>query len=138
MLSPCSPGGSTAAPPLGDNDSQLHAERANLHACAAVVFEFLQSKGLFAAERALRAEMDANFLQETSRSKALSRNLWQSRIEQMLDVMRPRDGESEGGSPPVVPMGLSQLGAIPLPNAAFNSKAMVTNIPLVVAIQYLQ
>ena len=57
-----------------------------MQACSSVIFDFLQSKGLFAAERALRTELEASFHREASYRKMLERNLWQSQIERMLEV----------------------------------------------------
>ena len=62
-----------------------------LDTCTAAVLEFLQSKCLFAAERALRTELEL----ETSRGapNMLTRNLWTSKLETVLgaEVPRPPD-----------------------------------------------
>ena len=88
----------------------MDAVRASLQSCASIILDFLQSKGLFAAERALRTELDANYLRQASFNEVLSRNLWQSQIELMLNVKVPRLGEDDR-SPEMLTL-LSQLDSI--------------------------
>ena len=59
-----------------------------LDTCTAAVLEFLQSKCLFAAERALRTELEL----EASRgaTNMLTRNLWTSKLEIVLGAEMPR------------------------------------------------
>ena len=59
-----------------------------LEACTATVLEFLQSKCLFAAERALRTELEL----ETQRGTPhlLARNLWTSKLENLLGCAHAR------------------------------------------------
>ena len=104
------------SPDTKEEQQKLETARANMQSCAAVVFDFLQSKGLFAAERALRTELEVNFQREASYRRLLSRNLWNSQIEKMLNVKLPRTSETSGpdGTSDSPEMGslLSRLGAI--------------------------
>ena len=84
------------SPDTKEEQQKLETARANMQSCAAVVFDFLQSKGLFAAERALRTELEVNFQREASYRRLLSRNLWNSQIEKMLNVKLPRTSETSG------------------------------------------
>ena len=92
-----------------------------LQACTAVVFDFLQSKGLFAAERALRTELEVNDREMrlcTRTNTLISRNLWQSKIERMLDVKLPKiDGGAEGVSPDMAVL-LSEISCNPVQGGA--------------------
>ena len=65
---------------------ELDIAQSALSACTAVVFDFLQSKGLFAAERALRTELEVN----SRKTHVHVRNLWQSQIERLLNVRLTR------------------------------------------------
>jgi len=63
----------------------------NLQQCALVILDFLQSKCLFAVERALRLEleMDANCKISDNSSSVERRNLWTSKLENLLDAVIP-------------------------------------------------
>ena len=71
-------------PPAGD---------AGLQECAGVILEFLQSKCLFAVERALRLELElganSSLAADVEASKLTARNLWTSKLEEMLGVSAP-------------------------------------------------
>ena len=97
---------STAIEDLVHPESTGIAERA-FESCTAVVLDFLQSKGLFAAERALRTELEVNY-HRSSHNKLIARNLWQSQIECMLEVKLPK---TDGGARDVALL-LSQVSSI--------------------------
>ena len=69
--------------------------KAQIQGCASVILDFLQSKCLFTAERALRSELDVLLKRNvTSDAKLLARNLWYSRLEKLVDgegIMRTGD-----------------------------------------------
>ena len=99
---------------FADDARRLEAARTSLQACSSVIFDFLQSKGLFAAERALRTELEASFHREASYRKVLERNLWQSQIERMLEVKLPRACDcADADVEPEMSVMLSQIDAIP-------------------------
>ena len=83
--------------------------KADLSACSAVIFDFLQSKGLFAAERALRTELQMTMRDGSART-VVSRNLWHSRLEKLLHMRLPQRSEGEG-SPELATL-LSQVGRL--------------------------
>jgi len=64
-----------------------------LSECASVILDFLQSKCLFAVERALRLELelgaDSLLAPDVDNGKIANRNLWTSKLEQLLDVAVP-------------------------------------------------
>ena len=59
------------------------ASRPRGELCTQAVIEFLQSKCLFAAERALRTELELES-QRTQGSNIIERNLWTSKLEKVL------------------------------------------------------
>ena len=63
-----------------------------MEAAAEVILEFLQSKCLLSAERALRTELELVLQREDA---LLARNLWTSRLEELLNTELPRRVESE-------------------------------------------
>ena len=75
--------------------------------CIQHVMEFLQSKCLFAAERALRTELELEL--QRGPELLLSRNLYSSRLEAALDAQVPRRPIEEPAS--------SILDMTPLPEA---------------------
>ena len=87
-----------------------------LDTCTAAVLEFLQSKCLFAAERALRTELEL----ETSRGAAnmLTRNLWTSKLETVLgaEVPRPPDEPKAAEIRDLTPIEASAMGSSLDPN----------------------
>jgi hypothetical protein len=93
-------------------DLARHAEaKSQLAACTAVIYDFLQSKGLFSAERALRMEIELNYHREASYRNVIARNLWQSKLENMLGVHLPRGGGGGDDSPDMAVL-LSQVGSV--------------------------
>ena len=93
-----------------------------MQTCANVIFDFLQSKCLVSAERALRTELELMYQRNvTNDGSLISRNLWQSRLEGMLDAPVPRgaDAEEERDRSDSPQMGvlLSQIGSLPLPGS---------------------
>jgi len=71
------------------------ASTEQLDACTAAVLEFLQSKCLFAAERALRTELE---LASRGTADMLTRNLWTSKLETILGAEVPRQPDSPKAS----------------------------------------
>lgn len=90
-----------------------------LDTCTAAVLEFLQSKCLFAAERALRTELEL----ETSRGaeSMLTRNLWTSKLEAVLGAEVPRPPDEPKAAEirdltPVEPLDATAMGSSLDPN----------------------
>ena len=115
-------GGPINPNPLSDADvERLEEAKKALSSCTNLIFDFLQSKGLFSAEKALRTELALNYEREISFQRVVSRNLWHSNLEKLLDVKLPRamgeDGEGAGEEGEMVVM-LSQVGQIPNPSGA--------------------
>lgn len=74
--------------------SSSSSSNEQLELCTQAVIEFLQSKCLFAAERALRTELELES-QRTQGSNIIERNLWTSKLEKVLGVEVPRRPEEE-------------------------------------------
>ena len=99
---------------------QQSVAKANMHLCANVICDFLQSKCLVAAERALRTELELLYHRSAdSDGSLMRRNLWHSRLEKMLDARVPRssDADTDGSESPQMGMLLSQIGALTTPSA---------------------
>ena len=83
-----------------------------MQSCTSVVLDFLQSKCLFAVERALRLELelaaDGSLLQKED-GHFEARNLWTSQLEQLMGVLMPL--RKEEGS--VAVADLTPLSATP-------------------------
>ena len=82
-----------------DGIAKLH-----LQSCALIILDFLQSKCLFSAERALRAELELVYQRGATDQKLIARNLWSSRLEKLLHAVLPRSetdalGDSENCDP---------------------------------------
>ena len=84
--------------------------------CVAAVMEFLQSKCLFAAERALRNELEIEV--QRGPELLLSRNLYSSRLEAALGAHVPRRAIEEPAS--------EILDMTPLPEAVAATDAHKT------------
>ena len=97
---------------------QYLAAVGNMQACANVICDFLQSKCLVSAERALRAELELMLQRSaTNDGNFMRRNLWQSRLEKLLDVRLPSSAaDMDHDESPQVGMLLSQVGALPTPS----------------------
>lgn len=97
---------------LSATDVLRHEQtKVQLSQCTAIVFDFLQSKGLFTTERALRTELELGYQREASLRSVLARNLWHSKLEKMLHVKLPRSGE--GDCSPEMAVLLSEAMRVP-------------------------
>ena len=76
----------------GEQQRKPAASANEMEAAAEVILEFLQSKCLLSAERALRTELELVLQREDA---LLARNLWTSRLEELLNTELPRRVESE-------------------------------------------
>ena len=108
---PSSADGLTAQPISKDAHSHMQA-------CAGVILDFLQSKCLVGAERALRTELGLMYNQMSTESTFAGRSLWQSQLEIMLNAKMPRaPGPSFGAGDedsPAMAVMLSQVGQLPI------------------------
>eukprot|EP00966_Prymnesium_polylepis_P074776 1734980-Prymnesium_polylepis.1 len=79
-------------PPLEPADPVVKgAAKSQLQACATVVLDFLQSKCLFTAERALRSELELVMreMNTMSDAKLHQRSMWHSKLEKLLELGQP-------------------------------------------------
>ena len=113
---PLVPSSSNLDQRLADDMAKLELTHSGLQACTSVILDFLQSKGLFAAERALRTELEVNYQRELSTRRVMTRNLWHSRLEQVLNVKLPKTTDGGEGDSPEMAVMLSQIGTIPTPS----------------------
>lgn len=90
---------------------------AALQRCASVILDFLQSKSLFAVERAFRVELELSADQpsKADNNKSIARNLWTSQLEQLLDAVMPLSLPLHTNEAAAEITDLSSEGARPTP-----------------------
>lgn len=99
--------------------------KAHLQTCAGVILDFLQSKCLFSAERALRAELELVYQRGASDQKLMARNLWSSRLEKQIGAVLPRseDQPELGGQGGAEASEAIEPGVVSLSRVASTSKS---------------
>ena len=120
--------GGKSSPKASVEMDEAGLAKAHLNQCSMVILDFLQSKCLFAAERALRTELELVYQRGASEQKLGARNLWSSRLEKLLNAVLPRseemDMQRDGDDDDPLDMSLTRVGGS---TAHSSSNATPTN-----------